>query len=191
MPVIVAAALLCLAVVNVGLRRSFEGEVEDGVLWASDGSEVVASAVAEDGPGARAGVRVGDRLLAIDDRPVASITDVTARLHAVSRGDQLGYQVLRLDTRELLRIDVDPVPQGNRALYYVLAVTGIFTLLVGTAVRLRRPQDPATLHFFWLTVAFFGVLAEHLVEIADAEKDEGIRVARLGVAPLLHQRGLL
>lgn len=159
MPVIVAAALLCLAVVNVGLRRSFEGEVEDGVLWASDGSEVVASAVAEDGPGARAGVRVGDRLLAIDDRPVASITDVTARLHAVSRGDQLGYQVLRLDTRELLRIDVDPVPQGNRALYYVLAVTGIFTLLVGTAVRLRRPQDPATLHFFWLTVAFFGVLA--------------------------------
>lgn len=159
MPVIVAAALLCLAVVNVGLRRSFEGEVEDGVLWASDGGEVVASAVAEDGPGARAGVRVGDRLLAIDDRPVASITDVTARLHAVSRGDQLGYQVLRLDTRELLRIDVDPVPQGNRALYYVLAVTGIFTLLVGTAVRLRRPQDPATLHFFWLTVAFFGVLA--------------------------------
>jgi PAS domain S-box-containing protein len=26
-------------------------------------------------------------------------------------------------------------------------------------VRLRRPNDPATLHFFWLTVAFFGVLA--------------------------------
>src|SRR4030095_10810239 len=24
-------------------------------------------------------------------------------------------------------------------------------------VRLRRPRDPATLHFFWLCVAFFGV----------------------------------
>src|SRR4029079_19586273 len=34
---------------------------------------------------------------------------------------------------------------------------GIFTLLVGGAVRLRRPRDPATLHFFWLSVAFFGV----------------------------------
>src|SRR5690606_38077396 len=52
-----------------------------------------------------------------------------------------------------------PVPQGSRALYYVLALTGIFTLLVGTTVRLRRPHDAATLHFFWLTVAFFGVLA--------------------------------
>ncbi len=28
---------------------------------------------------------------------------------------------------------------------------------VGGAVRLRRPRDPATLHFFWLSVAFFGV----------------------------------
>jgi hypothetical protein len=26
-------------------------------------------------------------------------------------------------------------------------------------VRARRPGDQATLHFFWLSVAFFGVLA--------------------------------
>src|SRR6185503_17976424 len=43
------------------------------------------------------------------------------------------------------------------ALYFVLAAVGTFTLLVGAAVRLRRPRDPATLHFFWLAVAFFGV----------------------------------
>ena len=35
---------------------------------------------------------------------------------------------------------------------------GIFTLLVGASVRLRRPHDPATLHFFWLCLAFFGTL---------------------------------
>jgi PAS domain S-box-containing protein len=34
----------------------------------------------------------------------------------------------------------------------------MFTLLVGGAVRLRRPRDPATLHFLWLSAAFFGVL---------------------------------
>ena len=50
-----------------------------------------------------------------------------------------------------------PIPNGPRALYFVLAAVGIFTLLVGGAVRLRRPRDPATLHFFWLSVAFFGV----------------------------------
>src|SRR5688500_12431774 len=104
MPVLVAAALLCLAVANVGLRRSFEGEVEDGVLWIGEGAEVVASAVAEDGPGARSGVRIGDRLLAIDGRPVASVGDVTARLHAVARGDRLGYTVLRIDEQRLISL---------------------------------------------------------------------------------------
>src|SRR5687768_6453662 len=125
MPVVVDAALLCLAVANVGLRRSFEGEVEDGVLWTSEGAEVIASAVAEDGPGARAGVRVGDRLLAIDDRMISSPSDVTDRMHRVARGERLRYQLVRLDARQLIDIEVDPVPQGNRALYYVLAVTGI------------------------------------------------------------------
>ena len=39
------------------------------------------------------------------------------------------------------------------------ALVAIFTLLVGCAVRLRRPGDQASLHFFWLSVAFFGVFA--------------------------------
>ena len=42
-------------------------------------------------------------------------------------------------------------------MYFVLAAVGLFTLLVGASVRLRRPDDQATLHFFWLCVAFFGV----------------------------------
>ena len=41
-------------------------------------------------------------------------------------------------------------------MYFVLASVGLFTLLVGAAVRVRRPRDQATLHFFWLCVAFFG-----------------------------------
>ncbi len=41
-------------------------------------------------------------------------------------------------------------------MYYVLAAVGLFALMVGASVRLRRPHDQATLHFFWLCVAFFG-----------------------------------
>ena len=48
-----------------------------------------------------------------------------------------------------------PMPSGTGLFYYVLAAVGIFTLLVGAAVRARRPTDQATLHFFWLSVAFF------------------------------------
>ena len=46
---------------------------------------------------------------------------------------------------------------GARLLYYALAAVAIFALLVGCSVRVQRPRDPATLHFFWLTAAFFGV----------------------------------
>jgi hypothetical protein len=56
-------------------------------------------------------------------------------------------------------VPLDFVPAGARGLYYVLAGVGIFSLLVGAGVRLRRPDNQATLHFFWLSVAFFGVLA--------------------------------
>jgi len=54
-------------------------------------------------------------------------------------------------------VRVAPVPGRPGALYYVLASVATFTLLVGGAVRLRRPRDPATLHFLWLAAAFFGV----------------------------------
>ena len=57
---------------------------------------------------------------------------------------------------KVLDVTLAPSPQGS-PMYFVLAAVGLFTLLVGASVRLRRPDDQATLHFFWLCVAFFGV----------------------------------
>ena len=51
------------------------------------------------------------------------------------------------------------MPSSPLALYFALAAVGVFSLLVGASVRLRRPDHQATLHFFWLTVAFFGMMA--------------------------------
>ena len=62
-------------------------------------------------------------------------------------------------TRPSSSIPVAGIPSGTHWLYLALASVGIFSLLVGTGVRLRRPENQATLHFFWLCVAFFGVLA--------------------------------
>src|SRR4029450_213005 len=59
----------------------------------------------------------------------------------------------------MITVTVAPIPTGSRSLYFVMAAVGIFALLVGASVRLRRPEHQATLHFFWLCIAFFGVLA--------------------------------
>ena len=158
LPVVVVSVLLCLGAANVASRATWR-EVEDGALWRSRAEGVVAADIAPGTPAASVGLKRGDLLLAIDDQPVQELADVTKALHEAATGATLRYTVLRLGTREVLDVRVAPVPNGPGALYYVLAAVGAFTLLIGGAVRLRRPRDPATLHFFWLAVAFFGVFA--------------------------------
>ncbi len=134
--------------------------MEDGVLWkAAPNWVVVAGEIASGSPGARAGLRPGDILEAIDGAPIDSVPQVTAALEAASRGQLLTYTVVRTRTPEMVDLRVEPIPSGARGLYYVLAAVGIFSLFVGAAVRFRRPDNQATLHFFWLTIAFFGMLS--------------------------------
>ncbi len=154
----VVVLLICLAVANITVRRTWT-EMEDGVLWVSEGDQVVARAVAEGSPAERAALQTGDILLRINGRPIESVPQVTTVLHAARRGDSLTYDVLRLQSQETRALTVSAIPSGSLPLYLALAAVGIFSLLVGASVRLRKPDNQATLHFFWLCVAFFGVLS--------------------------------
>jgi two-component system, NtrC family, sensor kinase len=146
--------LLGLGIANMVLQARRHG-VEDGVFWTNRGEGVVAGAVAPDSAADRAGIRVGDVLLAVDGTPVESRADVLAYGRDQNAGTPLAYTLARLGTRQVLTVPLQPVPTTS-SMYFVLACVGLFTLLVGASVRLRRPRDQATLHFFWLCVAFFG-----------------------------------
>ena len=152
----VVIVLLVLGIANVAVRATWQ-ELEDGVLWVTRSQGVTAAELSGTSSAARAGVRVGDVLLAIDGQPVESAADVVDVAHQSAGNAPHTYTLLRLGTRELVQVRLAPIPQGNSVLYFVLAIVGIFTLLVGAMVRLRRPADHASLHFFWLSVAFFGV----------------------------------
>jgi two-component system, NtrC family, sensor kinase len=155
----VVAALLALGILNISVKSWTE--MDDGVLWANNGANITASLVADGSPAARAGIHPGDSLLRIDDRLIEGESDVVAALHAAKPGAALQYAIIRQGSQsgtDLITIAVQGISSGPHWLYLTLASVGIFSLLVGASVRLRRPENQATLHFFWLTVAFFGAL---------------------------------
>ena len=125
------------------------------MLWAARAEGVMAAEVAPGSAAAAAGIERGDVLLAVNGSPVETPADVIEFQHRGVAGTRLNYTLVRLGAREALEVSLAPAPQGS-SMYYVLAAVGLFTLLVGASVRLRRPRDQATLHFFWLCVAFFG-----------------------------------
>ena len=154
----VVSVLLCLAAANVVVRANWS-EAEDGVLWVGQTEGLVATAIDPSSAGAAAGVLEGDVLLSVDGRPVETRSDILDVLHESRAGSELTYTVLRGGTHELYELTLQPSPSSDLPVYFVLVGVGIFALLIGASVRVRLPGNQATLHFFWLTVAFFGMFS--------------------------------
>ncbi|HEX4347243.1 MAG TPA: ATP-binding protein [Vicinamibacterales bacterium] len=155
----VLAAVLVLVLAALGaaniVQRARWHQVEDGVFWSDRAEGVIAAEVASDSPAAIAGIEKGDILLAVNGAPVQTREDVLAVERGSDDGARLSYTLVRLGAQRALDVSLASTPEPH-AIYYVLAAVGLFTLFVGAWVRLRRPRDQATLHFFWLCVAFFG-----------------------------------
>jgi hypothetical protein len=150
----VGLVLAALGLYNIVLKATWT-LLDDGVLWKDERPGVVASRVAAGGPGARAGVRVGDVLLGVDGEGVLSSQDVQARLARRKPGDRIGYALLRADEERSLQVSVEPLPKGKVTLFYYLSLVGFFSLAVGTVVMLRRAPDRASLHFYAICLLFF------------------------------------
>ena len=110
-----------------------------------------------DRPARRAGIRArrrparGQRRAGARRRPTSSSTSTAA-----ATGTRLTYTLAAARARSRRSRSRSRPRRAASSMYFVLAAVGLFTLLVGASVRLRRPRDQATLHFFWLCVAFFG-----------------------------------
>lgn len=153
----VAVLLAVLGMANV-LTRAWVHDVEDGVFWDDRPTGVTVIEIDPAGPAARAGLREGDVLLAVDQHPVTSKADLLTRLQQARLGERHQYTVARLGTQTVTDVQWATLPNTAGPLYFLLASVGLLSLLIGTTVQGRRPRDPATRHFFWLCVAFFGVL---------------------------------
>jgi PAS domain S-box-containing protein len=147
------AVLALLGLLNLQ-RKAASAVLDDGVFWKDAAGGVVAGRVASGGPAARAGVRPGDVLLAIDGHEVLAAAEAEEALSARREGTRV-YSLLRADERRSLEVTLLPLPQGNVTLFYYLSLMGFFSLIVGTIVLLRRPREGAALHLYAISALFF------------------------------------
>src|SRR5215813_695864 len=72
----------CVTLAWINFRKSAQFVVPyDGVSWVERDGRVVADRVFPNGPGARAGIESGDRLVAVEGSPVTQVDQLTRRMY--------------------------------------------------------------------------------------------------------------
>jgi putative serine protease PepD len=90
------------------INRAYLG-VTNGT--ANDGSGAIVSDLVAGGPAAKAGVQPGDKIVAVDGRPITSSDDVSAAVAAHKPGDQAKLTVARNGDRRTLTVTLGTRPE--------------------------------------------------------------------------------
>src|ERR1051326_5162085 len=149
---IVTLAAAAAAFINCEQQYRFRLP-EDGVVWVDRKGGVEALWVKAGGPGANAGIHVGDRVLKIEGVPVEKSEDVTKVLVRIGSWNKAQYHV------EVRGVELDAtVVVGqqplDRAVLYQYTV-GAAYLLIGLFVYFRRGSAHKAQHFYLLCLASF------------------------------------
>jgi len=130
----------------------------DGIWWTDSGGRLIAKQVEPDGPGARAGVKVGDELTAVNGREVKNTPALERQLYQVGVWSKATYAVKRQN------VPVDLVPilaPAERSLYDWLRLIALIYLGIGIYVLLRRWTAPSATHFYVFCLVSFILYAFH------------------------------
>ena len=120
---------------------------------------MVVVSTAAGGPADRAGIRKGDRLLAVDDRFVGKMVDYYVATAGKYDYSPRKYQVRR--NGEVLTFSVMPAPPSHSHMVwaYSLWISGLAFLLMGWWVLSKR-NDPVARDFYALCMIFAFFLAD-------------------------------
>ena len=128
----------------------------DGIWWverASDEATVLeARRVQPDGPGDRAGIKPGDRLIAVGDLPIRNTAGLMRQLYRGGVYSKLVYSIGRNGVQ--LEAPVIPEP-ADKSLNDGLRLIALIYLLIGIYVLLRRWTAPKSMHFYIFCLVSF------------------------------------
>ena len=152
-------AAMIFAWLNFIQRSEFESP-DDGVVWLDTPQGVQAHQVSPNSPAARAGVREGDRLTAINGIPVTRQVQVTKRLWRAGLWTQVRYKLARNNEEFETPLVTSPAEKPTSIENYA-RVVGLIYLFIGLFIFARRWNAPRAVHFYVFCLVSFILYSFH------------------------------
>lgn len=154
---LISVAAIVFAWINFQKGSDFPTP-SDGVWWVEDGSHLRAQRVDRDGPGEKAGIKVGDHLVAVDGRAISNVGSLERQLYRVGVWSKTSYSL----TRQGVNLDAPLIlAPADRSLYAGLRLIALVYLGIGLYVLLRRWTAPKSTHFYVFCLVSFVFYSFH------------------------------
>ncbi len=148
---IVTLAAMVFAWLNLQQERIVSTPT-DGVWWMEHGDHLHAERIHANGPGERAGLKIGDQLSAVNGQPVTNTSALTKQLYKKGVYSQTTYSIRRQGVP--LEIQVILIPADN-SINVGLRIIALIYLGIGIFVLLRRWTAPKSAHFYIFCLVSF------------------------------------
>jgi signal transduction histidine kinase len=138
---------------------------DDGVKWVEQGGMLIADDVDPDGPGAKAGIKPGDQLTAVNGQPVKNTSGLERQLYRSGPWQKATYSLVR----KSVALDSDVILEpADRTIKNYLRGIALIYLGIGIYVLLRRWTAPGSTHFYIFCLVSFIAYSFHVTGKLDA-----------------------
>src|ERR1700716_1846844 len=164
----VLAIVLALATVATCVLAAMNFEHEngidvptDGVWWVEANGGLKAERVPSSSPGHRAGIRTGDILVSVNDRPTPRVASLGREMFHSGIWAHATYSILRpvpqsVDLNGATRLDIQVILEpADRSINQGLRFIALVYLCIGIYVLFRRWTAPKSTHFYIFCLVSF------------------------------------
>jgi PAS domain S-box-containing protein len=157
---IATLAACVLALMNLERENGFEVPT-DGVSWVESAGGLRANHVPVGSPGDRAGIRTGDVVVGINERPVTRMAPFVREMFHSGIWAHANYSILRpaphaTDLKNAARLDIQVILEPtDRSINQGLRFIALVYLCIGIYVLFRRWTAPKSTHFYVFCLVSF------------------------------------
>jgi PAS domain S-box-containing protein len=149
-------AIFTVAAVAFGYinwRKEQEFEIPyDGVWWVEQDGSLTAKRVQHDGPGEKAGIKVGDVVLRVNGQDVTAFPELSRQIFRAGTWNKVNYGLVRKGVPVDASVILIPY---DRSVNIGLRFIALIYLGIGIYVLLRRWTAPKSTHFYLFCLVSF------------------------------------